>query len=74
MDKVVRENLIRVDEPAVSRSHAQISLTDEGYMLRDLGSENGTYVNGERMSSRLLVEGDRVQIGTVRFVFYEAGS
>ncbi len=69
-----KENLIRVDEPAVSRGHAQISLTNDGYLLRDLGSENGTFVNGERIDTRLLEEGDRIQIGTVRFVFYDAGS
>jgi hypothetical protein len=68
-----KENLIRVDEPAVSRGHAQISLTEEGYILRDLGSENGTFVNGERVDTRVLLEGDRIQIGTVRFVFYDAG-
>ena len=69
-----KDNLIRVDEPAVSRRHAQISLTSDGYVLRDLGSENGTYVNGERSETRVLAEGDRIQIGTVRFVFYDAGS
>lgn len=62
------ENQIRIYKPAVSRRHAQITETDGGWLLRDLSSENGTYVNGQRVTERLLVEGDRVQFGTSRFV------
>lgn len=63
------ENQIRLNKPAVSRRHAQIAQSESGYLLRDLNSENGTYVNGERVKERPLTDGDRVQIGTVRFVF-----
>ena len=63
------ENQIRLNKPAVSRRHAQIAQSDSGYVLRDLNSENGTYVNGERVKEKPLANGDRVQIGTVRFVF-----
>lgn len=63
------ENQIRLNKPAVSRRHAQIAQSDSGYVLRDLNSENGTYVNGERVKEKPLADGDRVQIGTVRFVF-----
>jgi len=63
------ENQIRLNKPAVSRRHAQIAQSESGYLLRDLNSENGTYVNGERVKERPLADGDRVQIGTVRFVF-----
>jgi hypothetical protein len=62
------ENQIRIYKPAVSRRHAQITETDAGWLLRDLSSENGTYVNGQRITERLLGEGDRVQFGTSRFV------
>ena len=62
------ENQIRIYKPAVSRRHAQITETDAGWMLRDLSSENGTYVNGQRITERLLADGDRVQFGTSRFV------
>ena len=62
------ENQIRIFKPAVSRRHAQVTETDAGWLLRDLSSENGTYVNGQRVTERLLVEGDRVQFGTSRFV------
>jgi hypothetical protein len=63
------ENQIRLNKPAVSRRHAQIAQSEGGYVLRDLNSENGTYVNGEKVKDRPLTDGDRVQIGTVRFVF-----
>jgi len=63
------ENQIRLNKPAVSRRHAQIAQSEGGYVLRDLNSENGTYVNGERVKEKSLGDGDRVQIGTVRFVF-----
>ena len=64
------ENQIRIYKPAVSRRHAQITETDAGWLLRDLSSENGTYVNGQRITERLLAEGDRVQFGTSRFVVH----
>ena len=63
------QNTLRVPQSAVSRRHAEIARTPQGYMLRDLGSENGTFVNGERAQMHLLVEGDRVQVGTARFVY-----
>ncbi|MGE0639012.1 MAG: FHA domain-containing protein [Thermoanaerobaculia bacterium] len=63
------ENQIRIYKPAVSRRHAQIADTPDGWLLRDLSSENGTYVNGQRITERTLVDGDRVQFGTSRFLF-----
>ncbi|MEO8198859.1 MAG: FHA domain-containing protein, partial [Thermoanaerobaculia bacterium] len=66
------ENQIRIYKPAVSRRHAQISETETGWLLRDLSSENGTYVNGQRVTERLLADGDRVQFGTSRFVLHLA--
>lgn len=63
------ENQVRIYKPAVSRRHAQIARTATGWMLRDLSSENGTYVNGQRITEKLLADGDRVQFGTSRFIF-----
>ena len=65
-----RQNNIQLDAPSVSRKHAQIALTETGYMVRDLGSENGTFVNGERVAERLLADGDHLQFGGVRFSFH----
>lgn len=63
------ENHVRIFKPAVSRRHAQIAHADGGWLLKDLSSENGTYVNGQRINERVLVDGDRVQFGTSRFLF-----
>ena len=67
------ENQIRIYKPAVSRRHAQITETEAGWLLRDLSSENGTYVNGQRITERLLADGDRVQFGTSRFLVHLPG-
>jgi hypothetical protein len=63
------EAQIRVNAAAVSRKHSQVVLTPEGYKVVDLGSENGTYVNGTRVQEKVLQNGDRVQIGMARFVY-----
>jgi hypothetical protein len=55
---------IRLPERAVSRHHAQIKRSKDGYFLHDLGSKNGTYVNGESVRERpyRLRDGDEIQI------------
>ena len=55
---------VQIDDRQVSRRHAEINRTPEGYMLRDLGSKNGTYLNGERVSEKpqLIHNGDEVGI------------
>lgn len=50
-------------EDLVSRRHAQITVSDDGVHLRDLGSTNGTFVNGKRVREVRLAEGDRVLLG-----------
>lgn len=52
------------DDPGVSRRHAEVASCPEGYVVRDLGSTNGLFVNGERVVRHVLRDGDRVQIGT----------
>jgi hypothetical protein len=63
------DNDIAVNVKAVSRRHARVEVTAEGYLLKDLGSGNGTFVNDKRIDERVLVEGDRVRLGTEDFVF-----
>lgn len=64
------------DDPGVSRRHAEVRITTDGPHLvatvRDLGSTNGTFVNGERVSSQRLEDGDRVTFGRTT-VTYHAG-
>lgn len=60
------ENDLRVDDKFVSRRHAQIRLASHGYVLEDLGSKNGTYVNGVRIGigPQPLCDGDQITLGT----------
>jgi hypothetical protein len=51
-------------EDMVSRKHARIECSDQGIVIEDLGSTNGTFVNGEKIKRAALKEGDRVLIGT----------
>ncbi|HEX4406341.1 MAG TPA: DUF4388 domain-containing protein [Polyangia bacterium] len=51
-------------EDMVSRRHARIACTDAQITIEDLGSTNGTFVNGEKIKATTLKEGDRVLIGT----------
>jgi len=63
-----------LDDVTVSRRHAEIALTPDGCLLRDNGSLNGTYVNGERADEHLLKTGDQVQVGRFKLVFVGAGT
>ena len=60
---------IMLNDNSVSRQHSSITRLAEGYLLRDLGSSNGTYVNGQRIQEYLLCDGDRVSIGDIEFWF-----
>lgn len=61
---------IRFDVPGVSRRHARIVVDGEHAALEDLGSQNGTYLRGERITGRAaLTDGDEVQLGPVSIVF-----
>jgi pSer/pThr/pTyr-binding forkhead associated (FHA) protein len=52
-----------LDDPATSRRHAQIELAAGKYVLKDLGSANGTLVNEQRVTERALSDGDMIKIG-----------
>jgi len=63
---------VRTNSPLVSRQHCLIHVTRERATLRDLGSTNGTLVNGKRLlNERELAQGDLVQIGPVVFEFHD---
>ncbi|HJK96683.1 MAG TPA: adenylate/guanylate cyclase domain-containing protein [Polyangiaceae bacterium LLY-WYZ-14_1] len=63
-------NTIQILDRIVSKEHCHIDRVDDGWVLRDLGSLNGTYVNGERVSEQPLRHGDEVTLGTTRLVFH----
>jgi diguanylate cyclase (GGDEF)-like protein len=59
-----KECSIRVDDPGISRKHARVLRQAPGvYVVEDLGSRNGTFVRGNRITSHHLSEGDHVSIG-----------
>ena len=59
------DNIIHIEDPSVSGRHAELRRTDKTYRLRDLGSTNGTRVNGTGTSEITLHPGDRVRFGAV---------
>ena len=62
-------NQIQIHDTEVSRRHAELRRSDNTYILTDLGSSNGTYVNGQRISNCTLASGDRVQVGGTQFLY-----
>ena len=64
-----RSNTICLAHGSVSRNHARISLTDGQYVLSDLKSHNGTYLNKKRIKNVRLKHNDRIMFGDQTFVF-----
>jgi ribosomal protein L37E len=60
---------IFLDDITVSRRHVLIERDDDGFVLHDVGSLNGTYVNRQRVDESRLRSGDELQIGRYRIVF-----
>ncbi len=60
---------IFLDDVTVSRAHAVIEMSPEGFVLKDSGSLNGTYVNNVSVSSKDLNSGDQIQIGKFHMIF-----
>jgi adenylate cyclase len=63
-------NTHQVLDRVVSKEHCHIEMVEEDYVLKDLGSLNGTYINGERVAGeQTLRPGDEITIGSTRIVF-----
>jgi len=65
---------IFLDDITVSRRHAEIVRGPDHYSVRDAGSLNGTYLNRERIDEAQLANGDELQIGKFRLVFFLGGA
>jgi hypothetical protein len=63
------ESDIFLDDITVSRHHAEIRAEQTTYWLTDVGSFNGTYLNGRRIDNSLLTDRDVIQIGKFRLIF-----
>jgi len=60
---------LRLEDPTVSRKHAEITRTAEGFLLQDLGSTNGTSLNGVRVDRAYLRDGAVVTVGETSMTF-----
>ncbi len=66
---------VRILEEGISRGHAEIVPRGDMLVLRDLGSTNGTYCNGDRVTEHVLRDGDKIQIGSttiLKFTFHDS--
>ncbi|MEY3472803.1 MAG: hypothetical protein RL389_663 [Actinomycetota bacterium] len=63
---------IFLDDVTVSRKHAEFRRSEGRFSVTDLASLNGTYLNGKRVDSSLLTDGDEVQVGKFKLTFYSA--
>jgi pSer/pThr/pTyr-binding forkhead associated (FHA) protein len=68
------ESSVFLDDITVSRKHAALERRGNGWYVRDRGSLNGTYVNGEQVDETKLATGDELQIGTFKLTFFQAST
>src|SRR5260370_22031012 len=68
------DNTLQIDNLAVSGHHAKIYWDDGHYVVEDLGSLNGTFVNDKRVNKATLIHGDRVKVGNHSLEFKNEGS
>ena len=59
------ENMLQVDDASVSSRHAEILFENNSWFIRDIGSTNGTYLNGAKIEHALLNHGDELRFGSV---------
>jgi hypothetical protein len=68
--KQTREVAFAVNDGSISSKHAKLHRTADGFYIEDLGSKNGTFVNGEKVTEkRLLADGDLIRLGKVIMTF-----
>ena len=65
------ENDLVIDDPRVSRNHAQLRAVQGHYVLFDLSSTAGTFVNGSRVSQTIIYPNDSISLGGVILTFYQ---
>ena len=71
-----RDAAVPLKDPMVSREHAAIVFDEDAFILKDLGSTNGTYMEGELIEQRELSHGDKFYMGNtvLQFILQESGS
>ena len=63
------DNGIRLNDPGVSSFHARIFRGPDGYVIEDLKSRNGVWLNGSRVFHAVLKNGDTVRLGAADYVY-----
>lgn len=63
------ENTVVLDDPRISRKHIEIRVIRDHFVIFDLNSTGGTYVNGQRVSQGMLYPGDLISLAGVNMVF-----
>jgi pSer/pThr/pTyr-binding forkhead associated (FHA) protein len=58
-----------LEDPGASRRHLRVSRDGDGYVVEDLGSRNGTIVNGARIQRHALADGDLLRVGGTEMIF-----
>jgi len=64
------DNMIALEEQSVSRNHAKITYSAGNYFIEDLGSSNGTFINGRKVKKQLLNNADVIQLGQQQISFF----
>jgi pSer/pThr/pTyr-binding forkhead associated (FHA) protein len=62
---------VQLSDPVASGLHAELVASGDGFVIRDLGSSNGTFVNGQPVTESPLYVGDEVVVGTTKIVLGE---
>jgi uncharacterized RDD family membrane protein YckC len=65
------DNTLRLADPSISRHHAVIRKTVAGYEIQDLGSSNGVLINGVKVDSGPVKDGDRITLGQMQLTFQD---
>jgi pSer/pThr/pTyr-binding forkhead associated (FHA) protein len=65
------ENDLVVDDPRVSRNHAQLQAIEGHYVLFDLSSTGGTFVNGNRITQTIIYPNDAISLGGAILTYYQ---
>jgi uncharacterized RDD family membrane protein YckC len=65
------DNTLRLSDPSISRHHAVVRRVDGGYEIQDLDSSNGVLVNGTKVTTAALQDGDRLTLGQMQLTFVD---
>ena len=65
------ENDLVIDDPRVSRNHAQLRAVEGNYVLFDRNSTGGTFVNGSRVSETIIYPNDSISLGGIILTYYQ---